>query len=130
MSEQEARLKRAADLIWAFRSGEYPADKLAKEMSIPRHEAVWLLKALETSGHGRFVIGRRDHPSRFVRGNTRPVEEVTFSAVYDEGIETADVGAQTLMLMRKNPVKISVPADLTRAEADKIARWLDVIVHD
>lgn len=129
LSEQA---ERAADLVWAYRSTEYPVDKLEKALSMPRHEAVWLLKDLEKAGHGRFVVGRRDHVSRFVRGPERPQKTAANSTPppNPEAVDESVVGGQTLILMRSTPVKIVVPADLTRAEADKIARWLDVIVHD
>lgn len=126
-----SQAERAADLVWAYRLGEYPADRLAKELSMPRHEAVWILKELEEAGHGRFVVGRREHPSRFIRGVERPPKaDESGSPAREPSSEGPASGAQTLVLMRPTPVKIVVPADLTRTEADRISRWLDVIVHE
>ena len=125
-----AQANEAADIIWAHRSIEYPADKLVKALGVPRHQAVWVLKELEEAGHGRFVVGRRGQTSRFVREAVRPAPAMA-ERVDDEEVEPAKKAfrEQSLDLMRAIPMKITVPGDLTKDEAEMISKWLSVIAR-
>ena len=130
-----------ADFVWDQNKSEVVVDRAAKNLGLSRAEVVWAFKELEQARHGRFVVGRRDHPSRFIRVAARPVsQDVEFSAgptvaaaAPPFATTAADPllgGEQSFVLMRSKPFKITVPMDLSRAEADKISRWLDVIVQD
>ena len=114
---------------------EVSVDDLRKGTGLDQTYAVDAFKQLERAGHGRFIVGRRGHPSRFVKGPTlikdttldeRPstvptLEELPRSAIAAPPVE------QTLVLMRDPPVTVRVPANLTAAEAEFISKWLKVI---
>lgn len=130
---------KAADLIWAAKTPDFSADRLAKALSISRAEAVWVMKELDAAGHGRFVVGRREHPSRFLRGLTHPAHNSMQEESSVPNLEPQNAiisgpklaaETQTLILLRNEPFGIVVPANLTRAEADRISKWLEVVVVD
>lgn len=129
-----------ADFIWAAKEGEVPVEIIEKKLRLARHEIVSILQELAKEGHGTFVPGRRSRPSRIVKAADRPTtppmpgvvsqpQLATESAKPTPEIDSSDTSVQIFILKREKPFRFVVPADLTQLEADKIAKWLELVAE-
>jgi len=105
---------------------------------VARSDIVELFKALQSAGCGDFVIGRKGHPSRFEWtvgladvGRSASGEPVKVEAISEaEKLETAEEEASAEMLEHRyrlrpdTELKISLPVNLTAAEATRIADFV------
>lgn len=91
-------------------------------------ELIPALRRLENEGKGRFIIGRKGRPSRFVLAHN-----VRASQGHRTTEPDADVGSSVVMKTLPVPLRagvtarIIVPADMTLAEANLIAQTLEWI---
>jgi len=136
-----ATAERALALIRSFGLSALNISTLEEKLNLPRYEIIAALRELTDCGFGSFRVGRRGYESRF-EAYTSVIEDY-FSSSSDgvgdlapsdqEPATTTSAGnsspvlMQTLHIMRTPPFSISVPGDLTPAEAAKIAKWLDVV---
>jgi hypothetical protein len=103
---------------------------------ISRGEAIALFRRLEELGCGNFVVGRRGSESRFrwsvgfidvgqaAAGET---EEIDTTAPLD-AVDPADDLLEHKFLLRKDlHVPIRLPADLTTAEASRLAAYVQTL---
>jgi hypothetical protein len=103
-------------------------DDVVAETRCPRHEAIALLQRFEACGCGRFVSGRRGQPSRFewsypaIEVAKEAVQETNLansrSPVNGDGVKFLD---HTIWCRPEVRLNLRLPADLTQAEAEKIA---------
>ena len=86
--------------------------------NVDRQEIVALLKDLEEAGFGRFLAGRRGHPSRL---------EWSLEDVAESG-EISDSEVSSLRhqfrLRRDSTVLFDLPEDLTKSEAQRLADFV------
>lgn len=111
-----------------------------------RPEIASLFKELESAGCGQYVIGRKGHPSRFewsvslikvgraaaATGEGQDedfLEEEGFEDVGgDEEVEpSSDLIEHRFHLRREFELVVVLPANLTKAEAHRIARFVKVL---
>lgn len=124
----------AANLVRQVKQDYVALEFIQRRLALSRDETLSVLKELERAGIGRFVVGRRGHPSRLVKithGTANANNAVEPEA--DEETYMADedkTPKQTLLLMRQPPIPITVPADLTPAEAARISKWLELIASE
>lgn len=99
------------------------------------------LRAGEDAGYGKFIIGRRGYPTRFVWGPTptkatapaaapaaapvAPAASAVVAAADSQG------GLEyTLRLRADFTVKMALPPDLTIREAERLAHWMQALPLD
>lgn len=110
----------AAGLVRSHHDDEVEAAYLEKQMGKQRFEVVALLKELEAAGLGRFIAGRHGYPTRFAKAMA--AENLSGSELMETNGEV-----HILVLNRQAPFKVTLPADISRSEADKIMRWVDAL---
>jgi hypothetical protein len=111
------------------RGDEYSVDDLLAELrNVSRAELVPALKELEGAGFGRFSAGRRGWPSRFAWDETPPLSAAAASGAALTKSRVSKRGSSLLthdLHVRPGVVaKLMLPADLTRAEAERLAQFL------
>lgn len=92
MTNQEKRTKSGELILGIVKSRTATtAKEVEKQTKLPHEEVVATFKELENVGMGRFIVGRRGYPSRFVRFDDKRTEDrllpldVTIKNVYDDG---------------------------------------------
>jgi hypothetical protein len=115
-------------------------DKLEKDIKgYARWELVSAFKDLETLGFGRFVSGRRGHPSRFLVGSNPnmpgpeagPPQPDAQPSGLSGRVAGSDGYLMNVYFFRSSPAaSISLPMDLTREEADHIIRWVQALPRE
>lgn len=115
--------------IETFNSDVVEVEALTSVLAWDRGTVVTSLKEIEDAGYGFLTVGRRGQPSRFTleKRSTGALVASDVPAASLEGGNESATQQQILILKRSNPVKISVPMDLTPEEAAKIIDWLKVI---
>jgi hypothetical protein len=106
---------------------------------VHRGAAIRVFRALEDVGCGRFVAGRKGHPSRFewtvgmvdvarvAAGETVKIE----AAPIDENDEAADDLLEHHFLLRKDlDVPLRLPGNLTAREAARLAAFIQSLPFD
>ena len=136
-----------AELLRHMHAGqEANLEDLANHLADAGHKlahgkVVAALKALDKSGAGRFIVGRKGKPSRFLRaeGSGRRAAAATESAAptaarkgRGPGRPRKDGGAPGVLeqLFTLRPgcmVRIQIPDDLTIEEARRIGKVLEVL---
>lgn len=113
---------------------EIEVERLVSKSDFDRPSVVVALKELADAGHGVFTVGRRGAPSRFAaNGGTpkmRPTPRQHDAVATDQwslGPAEPDEQVQTLLLKRETPLKVTLPADLSPDEAQKIIEWIKVV---
>lgn len=86
---------------------------LADTLNVTRGEVVTAAKALEGTGAGTFVVGRKGHPSRFVR------KDAPLSALH--------VPAPVHQIAIRPGLAVAVPVDLTAEEAQQFIAVLEAL---
>ena len=94
-----------------------------------------VFRQLEKLGCGKYVIGRRGHPSRFIwtsglvsvgqvaSGRGIDVEKVRLSSDVEDG-SSADTLEHVFQLRPTVTVRLSLPANLTATEATRLADFI------
>jgi hypothetical protein len=106
---------------------------------VPRGDIIDLFKGLEAAKCGKFVVGRKGHPSRFEwsvslisvgRAAAGEVTEVQALSESEQNavIEEEEAGggwiAHCFVLRPGVEVRLDLPSDLTNAEADRLAEFV------
>lgn len=135
----------AAVMAWAAKrkndSRETNIDRLAYKADLRRSEVVRVAKLLAELGHCKFVPGRHSHPSRIewisslrsvglaATGRTNTIDELDIdTAVEDDDDEQVLVEghiSHVFQLRPDVPIKFDLPANLTQAEAQRLARFVE-----
>jgi len=134
---------KVLDVIRASANDEMTVDALERVLALPRAGIVGLLKEFEQEGHGRFIVGRGSHPSRFARSastmssaSQKPSSRSELAPTSEQAKalpaappESEEDRTQVLILNREKPFRFIAPANLTPQEAEKISRWLTLIAE-
>lgn len=108
-----------------------------RDLEIPRWAAIQLFRGLEKLGYGRFIEGRKGHPSRFVwSSNSIEVakaakgESVSITMIASD--ESDDNDAEEMITHRfylraKTVVSIDLPTDFTEKEAERLGSFLKTL---
>lgn len=111
-------------------------------VEIERPSIIYFFRELERAHCGRYIEGRWGHSSRFewhtkmsdvglaAKGEQENVSELEESGFFDDLSEMAAVKnsiTHEFYLRPDFPIKISLPADLRRLEADRIADWVKAL---
>jgi hypothetical protein len=133
-SRQQDRTEMTVDRMWELLSSE--GNVLA------RADIIYTFRCLEETGAGRFVIGRKGHPSRFLRsvnlielgriakGEDLPSsngENVAHAAVPPASPPKSDVIPHRYVLRPDFTVTIQLPADLTPPEATRLSDYVKTL---
>jgi len=116
-----------------------------------RSDVVRVLRGLEKTGCGKFIVGRGGHPSRFrwdvemvavgrhAAGQPTVIEEVDPATPTEEEAETVSESASSngvrelthaFRLRPDLPVSFTLPVDLTAAEAARLADFIRTLPFD
>lgn len=102
--------------------------------NVQRWETIALFRKLEELEHGKFIEGRKGHPSRFVwssnpievgkaaQGETTPITPVSIDTGPDESF--AEIRTYIFPLRSGMDAKLDVPTDMTAREAERLAAFL------
>jgi len=90
------------------------------------------MKQLDEFGAGRFVVGRRTKPSRFVWavGLEMPNFDVPVQKKFDHDVKTAGTSRMLEHEFHVRPgvvARFILPADLSRLEAERLSQLLQAI---
>lgn len=138
-------------------SGGYTVDKIMESTEAPRTEVIELMHALENAGAGKFITGRRGHPSRF-EWSTKPqdlaeqlkIAKPDLKSNPPTSLETVKRGRgrpkgsknrvkvvaathekpfkQSFYLRPDFQVKLTLPHTLSKVEASKICDFVHLLV--
>lgn len=115
-------------LLWMLR---------AIDADITRSDIVRVFKELESLGYGRYVLGRWSHPSRFqwsaslsevgraASGEEATVQQLSEDSDQLEEEEEPDLLAHNFQLRPDLQITVELPADLTRTEAGRLAKFIE-----
>lgn len=112
----------AIGLIKSHPEAEVSAAYLEDRMALQRWEIVRLLKELQEAGRGTFITGRHGRETRFAKP-AELRENPAATPMNHEG----PTGNHIVTLARAVPTQVVIPADLTRAEADRLVRFINAI---
>lgn len=133
-SRQQDRSEMTVDRTWELLAAEGHA--------LTRADIINAFRSLEEIGAGKFVIGRKGHPSRFVRSvslielgriakgeetTSLPVEAVTTPAQPPIPSAKSDVISHRYVLRPDFTVTIQLPADLTQPEASRLSEYVKTL---
>jgi len=105
--------------------------------NVQRWECIALFRKLEELGHGKFIEGRKGHPSRFVWASS-PVDvgkaaqgaEAPITPVSSDG-ETDDNAGEmrdyVFPLRTDTDATFELPIDLTQKEAERLSAFLKTL---
>ena len=105
--------------------------------SVQRWNVIALFRKLEELGHGRFVEGRKGHPSRFVwssnpievgraaQGSEAPIMSVPISSPGNE--ELAEMREYVFPLRAGTDATFQLPTNLTLKEAQRLSAFLQTL---
>ena len=121
--------------------------RLEHATGLARWDVVRILKLLEAHGIGDFVAGRKGKPSRFVFGelsvtsvgqaaagevdeiDSLPEEELSEDDDASDWLPADEVRiSETHSFVVRPTMKIELPADLSRQEADRLIAFINLIV--
>jgi hypothetical protein len=91
------------------------------------------LRSLEEGGKGRFIVGRKQHPSRFIcdpsqistsNERERPNEQETVAGTSMQRASpaTSDLKTYEFALRRGVIVQLRLPTDLSKSEAERLSQ--------
>jgi len=142
-----ARRSPAARVIFEYLAGrqrnstQTTVDALVSALEregheIPRGEVVFAFRELENAHCGKFLVGRKGHPTRFEWAV--PLSQVGVLATSDGTVEPElekttppSASPKTLehryILRRDYAVTLALPADLTDSEATRLADFIRTI---
>ena len=101
---------------------------------VPRWEVIALFRKLEEEGHGKFIEGRRGHPSRFewtsnpidvgkaAQGGNAEISPVSTSPSPENGPD--EVRKYHFPLRSNVDAVFELPTNLTQREADRLSAFL------
>lgn len=107
-----------------------------RSANVQRWEVIALFRKLEGLDHGKFIEGRKGHPSRFVwssspidvgkaaQGDETPINPVSPEAEADGDNSFAETREYLFPLRSGTDASLTVPADLTQREADRLGAFL------
>jgi hypothetical protein len=115
--------------------------KLAEEGGeMARGDVIRVLQRLEELGCGRFVAGRKGHPSRFEWAvglvdvgrvaAGEPVVQIEAAPANEVEEPSDDLLEHNFRLRRDMSVPLRLPADLTSAEASRLAAFIQTLPFD
>lgn len=134
--------QQIADLVWASKDDEIQVDDVERKLKLPRPQVVGAFMRLASLGHGRFIPGRGGKRSRLAKGPSRPplgpqpgpvgleISDARAPIRQNIEVDTSDMETQSFILMRDKPFRFVAPMNLTKAEAAKVARWLELVAED
>lgn len=105
-----------------------------------RGDLIAVFRELEECGCGKFMAGRKGHPSRFewkvqmvtvglaAAGENVEVDEVTDEEAGEE--DTGNLIKHTYRLRKDVTINFELPTDLTPQEATRIARFIETLPFD
>ena len=117
---------------------EFGVEILMRSLSVTdRSDMVRALKTLHSQGYGQFISGRRGFPSRFKLGGAiefksdiSPSKPSMEEEVPAPSERTADGHTVTFAVRMAPLFMIALPADITRAETQRISAWLETLPID
>jgi hypothetical protein len=116
-----------------------PVERLCAVTGISRADVIDLFRKLEEMSLGRFLVGRRGQPSRFewdfamisvgqaATGETANIEQDEIEDVTEEAIAGSDGIKHHFRLRPDFPVELELPANLTSAEANRLADFIKTL---
>jgi hypothetical protein len=108
-----------------------------RNANVQRWEAIALFRKLEELGHGKFIEGRKGHPSRFVwssspidvgkaaQGDEAPIAPVSMDAVIDDN--SGEMRDYVFPLRIDTDATFELPTDLTLKEAERLSAFLKTL---
>ncbi len=102
--------------------------------NVQRWEAIALFRKLEELGHGKFIEGRKGHPSRFVwssspidvgkaaQGDEAPIATVSLDAATDDN--SGEMRSYIFPLRSDTDATFELPIDLTQKESERLSAFL------
>lgn len=129
------RPEELEQMIEDLRNGrqEVDVDTLTRELLekhkkvVRRPNLIAALKRLEEAGVGRFIVGRRGRPSRF-RWNEEPQAAAGHVGRRDERSPAPVCLVRHRFVLRPNlTVEFDLPEDLNRAEARRLAQFIETL---
>ncbi len=107
-----------------------------RSADVQRSEAIALFRKLQDFGYGKFIEGRKGHPSRFVWSSS-PID-VGKAAQGDESITSVSIDAATddnfgemrdyvFPLRIGTDATFELPTDLTQKEAERLSAFLKTL---
>jgi hypothetical protein len=102
--------------------------------NVQRWEIIALFRQLEELGYGKFIEGRKGHPSRFVwssspidvgkaaQGDEAPIAPVTSTNVADGNL--AEMRDYVFPLRSGTDATFQLPTDMTQKEAERLSAFL------
>jgi hypothetical protein len=117
-----------------------PVDRVCTVTGLSRAEVIDVFREFEGLSLGRFVVGRRGQPSRFewqvamvsagqaATGEAAEIESDDIEDVGDEPDEASSEGLKHTFRLRPDfPVEFELPANLTPAEAGRLADFVKTL---
>lgn len=115
-------------------------EQLAYDLQVTRNRVIEVMRALEAAGVGRFVVGRKGHPSRFEWSNS-PISVGRVASGASDSFEPlrreqpmkwpsrgeereAHPLTHRFRLRKDLEVSIELPEDLTASEATRLADFI------
>ena len=108
-----------------------------RDQEIPRWAAIHLFRGLEKLEYGRFIEGRKGHPSRFVWssnsievGKAAKGESVSITTIVDDenkNNDSEEMITHRFYLRAKTLITIDLPSDLTEKEAERLGGFLKTL---
>lgn len=108
-----------------------------RDESVMRAHVIKLFRRLEELNHGKFIEGRKGHPSRFIwsssqidvgkaaQGQDGTIKPVPIDAEAEAIVD--EVRQYSIFLRSGMDAKISLPADLSLSEAERLCAFLKAI---
>jgi hypothetical protein len=148
LRKQYSASENAKAIFDSFRSrqknsNETKTDRLHKlllqqDLDIDRAELIGFLRNLEKAGCGKYVEGRRGHPSRFewrvelidvgraAAGDAERIEEIPAEGTGSEDGE-GDMVPHEYRLRPGMVIRVELPEDLTTSEATRFAEFVKTL---
>jgi hypothetical protein len=108
-----------------------------RDLEMPRWAPIRLFKGLAEQGYGRFIQGRKGHPSRFVWssssievGKAAKGDNVAITSLVEDENENNDpeeMITHQFYLRTNTLIKLDLPADLTEKEAERLGNFLKTL---
>jgi hypothetical protein len=108
-----------------------------RSANVQRWEVIALFRKLEELEHGKFIEGRKGHPSRFVwssspidvgkaaQGDIAPINMVSIDASADDGLE--ELRDYVFPLRNGTDATFELPVDLTLKEAERLSAFIKTL---
>jgi len=108
-----------------------------RSANVQRWEVIALFRKLEELEHGKFIEGRKGHPSRFVwssspidvgkaaQGDVTPINLVSIDASADDSLE--ELRDYVFPLRSGTDATFELPADLTQKEAERLSAFIKTL---